>query len=108
MQPHFIAFEICPGWGLATVSFAGPRAEASACFLWERCHAKHGATFRAITANGIESGSPRPGDQHGIRGVLMERCADCEEMFTTMKVGTALCPGCELLTIGYATLARTE
>ena len=108
MLPRFVAFEVCPGWGQRVVAFAGPRAEAGACFLWERSHDKHGASFRAITAEGIECGTPRPGQQHGVAGVLMERCADCDRMFVTPIVGEHLCPGCELLTIGSATLARTE
>jgi len=106
--PFFIAYEVSPGWGRDTVSFAGPRREAAACFFWERCHENYGASFRALTADGIECGTPRPGQQHGVAGVLMERCFECEEMFVTSKVGAPLCPGCELLTIGSASLARTE
>jgi hypothetical protein len=106
--PQFIAFEVCPGWGLASVAFAGATREAGACFLWERCHDKYGATFRAMTADGIECGTPRPGAQHGVAGVLMERCGDCERMFVTPVVGAPLCPGCELLTVGSAELRRVE
>jgi len=106
--PHFIAYEVTPGWGRATISFAGPLREVGACYLWERCHEKHGASFRAMTADGIECGTPRPGAQHGVAGVLTERCHECGQMFTTHKVAEPLCPGCELLSIGSSSLARSE
>ena len=106
--PHFHAYEVRPGWRQPVVSFAGPDREAGACHLWERCHNKHGASFRAITENGIECGTPNPGDQHGVRGILMERCADCERMFVTPVVGASLCPGCELLAVGSAVLGRVD
>lgn len=108
LLPHFVAFEIQPGRGEKVVSFAGPRRESGACYLWQSCHQRYGASLRAITADGIECGTPRPGEQHGVRGVFTERCSDCEAMFITPVVGAALCPGCELLAAGYATLSRTD
>lgn len=104
--PHFVAYEVCQGWGYPVQRFTARGREAAACYLWQHCHQRHGASLRALTVGGIECGTPRPGDQHGVHGVLMERCADCEQMFTTATVGASLCPGCELLTVGYATLAR--
>lgn len=106
--PVFVVFEVCPGYGQPTTRFAGPRREVLACALWERCHSKYGATFRAVTPDGIECGTPRPGDQHGVKGVLQERCADCEQMFATALVGASLCPGCELLSIGSINLWQVE
>lgn len=108
MFPNFVAFEVRPGRGEKVITFAGPRREVGACYLWQSCHTRYGASFRAITADGIECGTPRPGEQHGINGVMMERCSDCEAMFITPAVGAKLCPGCELLAVGYATLTRAD
>jgi hypothetical protein len=86
--------------------FTGPRAEAMAAAVWERCHRLPRASFRIIEESGEEHGTLRPGERHGVHGILTERCADCGKEFRTLIAGASLCPGCTLLTIGAANLAR--
>lgn len=106
MLPVFRVYEIQAGWRQPVVRLAGPNAEGRAAQLWEQCHSNPGAALRAVDASGIEWGAPRPGDQHGVHGIRMERCAECAQMFLTGEVGAALCVGCELLIVGSATLLR--
>jgi NAD-dependent dihydropyrimidine dehydrogenase PreA subunit len=104
LLPQYLAYDVCAGYGQPSVSFAGPRREAAACYLWQSCHGHYGATFRALTADGGEYGTPRHGE--AAVGVLVANCHDCGDAFVCPTVGTRVCPGCELLTIGFLALAE--
>jgi hypothetical protein len=93
MTPHYVAFEITPGWHQGVIVVEGPNRERRAAALWNRCATASGAAFRAITSEGEEFGTLKPGERHGV-GCFTERCADCEKEFKTPTVGESICPGC--------------
>jgi hypothetical protein len=92
-------FEVGHG-SVVEIFTGGFEAEVQAARAWERWHRAYGASFRIVTESGEEYGTLRPGERHGVHGILTERCMECGREFRTLQAGAAMCPGCELLVIG--------